>query len=101
MTESENNNNFYMVVTNIDMPFGGRVILDIIYNNNDEIAICILKAKNKFECYPNISNQNPDDTFSISLSRKFKPSLKKELNSSLDNFVIGILSFILTDLCFS
>ena len=71
MTESENNNNFYMVVTNIDMPFGGRVILDIIYNNNDEIAICILKEKNKFECYPNISNQNPDDTFSISLSRKY------------------------------
>ena len=67
MSESEDENNFYMIVSNSDMPIGARVKIDLNYNDEYILGICILIEKNKFECFPQISPQNPNDIMSIAL----------------------------------
>ena len=93
MTESENDNNFYMTFINdISIPLNGRVILDLIYNDQDTIAICFLKETKKFECSPDISEQNPNDIFSIS------PYVNKAtvsfINSANKLKFLNILNFV-------
>ena len=93
MTESENDNNFYMTFINdISIPLNGRVILDLIYNDQEAIAICFLKETKKFECSPDITEQNPNDIFSIS------PYVNKAtvsfINSSNKLKFLNILNFV-------
>ena len=93
MTESENNNNFYMTFANsINIPLNGRIILDLTYNDEDAIAYCILIQKNKFECYPDIDNQNPDDIFSISPYIKY--ATVTFINSGDKLKFLNILNFV-------
>ena len=93
MTESDNDNNFYMTFINdIEIPLNGRVILDLIYNDEDAIAICILKEKKKFECYPEISEQKPDDIFSISPYVKY--ATVSFINSANKLKFLNILNFV-------
>ena len=69
LTESKDQNNFYMIVTEANMPLRGKIILDLKYNNKYIIGICELIEENKFECFPDISPQNPNDDIAISSTK--------------------------------
>lgn len=56
---------FNIAVKEADIPLEARIRIDIKYNNINDTATCILKAKNIFECVPEILSQNIDDEFSL------------------------------------
>ena len=48
MNEYQEENSFYMVITDVDIPLGGHVKLDLIYNDKYIIAVCTLR-ENKYQ----------------------------------------------------
>ena len=56
---------FIIVDKEADIPLNARIRIDLKYNNENETSTCILTEKNKFECVPDILEQNIDDNISI------------------------------------
>ena len=55
MNEFQEENSFFMEITDVDIPLGGHIKLDLIYNEKYIIGVCTLREKNKFECFPHIT----------------------------------------------
>ena len=65
---------FNMIIRDADIPLNSRIKVDINYNSNNEVAICILNEKNNFQCTPLITNQKENDNIVI-LENKQKGSV--------------------------
>ena len=61
---------FEMIISGPDLPLNVKVKIDLIYNEKETTATCILTQKNKFVCNPDEENQKKEDTFEISPIKK-------------------------------
>ena len=62
--------NFDMIIRDTDIPINSRIKVDIKYNSNNEVAICILKEKNYFQCFPIVETQNENDNIIITPNKQ-------------------------------
>ena len=53
-----------------NLPIGSKIKIDLIYNEQDSTATCILSGNDKYICHPDVENQKEDDDFSISPVKK-------------------------------
>lgn len=67
---TENKWYFNMIVSSTNLPVNSKVKIDLIYKGEDTTGTCILKENNKFLCSPGTENQNSDDKFTISPTKK-------------------------------
>ena len=67
------NNNKWSFEINVfatKLPINSKIKIDLIYNEEDTTATCILSEIDKFICQPDGDNQNKDDIFVISHVKK-------------------------------
>ena len=53
-----------------DIPSGTKARIDILYNNQEAMASCVLNNENIFECLPDVESRKSTDTFSIVSPKK-------------------------------
>ena len=62
-----NLNSYY----NWDYPINSKIKIDIRYKGNDTTAICTHKSSTQYLCIPDEENQNQDDIFEVSKTKKY------------------------------
>lgn len=73
LPEFDNTNNkwkFNMHFEDEDIPSGTKARIDILYNNQEAMASCVLNNENIFECSLDVESQKSTDTFSIVSPKK-------------------------------
>ena len=61
---------FNMYISDQNLVSGTKAIIDILYNNQEATASCVLNSDNVFECSPDVTGQKEGDSFSIISTRK-------------------------------
>ena len=67
---------FFYYYSSIYIPTNSKILIDLIYNDQDSIGTCLFENKNYnynyfFTCYPNIETQNKNDFVEISPIKKY------------------------------
>ena len=61
---------FEMILFDSSLPINSKIMIDILYKNQDATATCTLKQNKKFVCIPDVATQQENDIISISPIKK-------------------------------
>ena len=61
---------FEMILFDSSLPINSKIMIDILYKNQDATATCTLTENKKFLCIPDVTSQQENDIISISRIKK-------------------------------